>query len=90
MFGGIHFSLAVCAFALIDVPSEKIDGELYAMDLIGSAGGVLIVTLFVVPILGDYEYPDSAQSTIISVLTDIDAPALMDRVITCRTGKNCF
>ncbi|MFC1856824.1 hypothetical protein ACFL9U_02220 [Thermodesulfobacteriota bacterium] len=52
VLGGIHFSLAVYAFALIEVPSEKIGGELYAMDLIGSAGGVLIVTLFVVPIFG--------------------------------------
>jgi spermidine synthase len=52
LLGGIHFSLAVYASALLDVPSEKIGGELYAVDLIGSAGGVLIISLFVIPVFG--------------------------------------
>jgi len=52
ILGGIHFSLAVLTIALWGSPSEKIGGGLYALDLTGAAGGVLIASFFVLPVYG--------------------------------------
>jgi spermidine synthase len=52
ILGGVHFALAVSAYALSNVPSEKIGGRLYAMDLTGAAGGVFLATFYILPVYG--------------------------------------
>jgi len=52
ILGGVHFALAVFAYALSNVPSEKIGGRLYAMDLTGAAGGVFLATFYILPAYG--------------------------------------
>jgi hypothetical protein len=50
--GGVHFALAVIVMAGTGVALEKIGGGFYALDLAGAAAGVLMVTLFIIPIYG--------------------------------------
>lgn len=50
--GGVHFALAVMVMAGTGVAMEKIGGRFYALDLAGAAGGVLLATLFILPIYG--------------------------------------
>lgn len=52
ILGGIHFSLAVRVQAGAAVASERIGGSLYALDLIGAAGGALVASLFFIPLYG--------------------------------------
>ena len=52
ILGGIHFALAVSVMAGIGVALEKIGGGFYALDLAGAAAGVLMATLFIIPIYG--------------------------------------
>jgi hypothetical protein len=50
--GGVHFALAVMVMAGTGVALEKIGGGFYALDLAGAAAGVLMATLFILPIYG--------------------------------------
>jgi spermidine synthase len=50
--GGVHFALAVLVMAGTGIALEKIGGAFYALDLAGAAAGVLIATLFILPIYG--------------------------------------
>ncbi len=50
--GGMHFALAVMVMAGSGVALEKIGGGFYALDLAGAAAGVLMATLFILPIYG--------------------------------------
>jgi spermidine synthase len=50
--GGVHFALAVTVMAGTGVALEKIGGGFYALDLAGAAAGVLVATLFIIPIYG--------------------------------------
>jgi spermidine synthase len=50
--GGVHFALAVMVMAGTGVALEKIGGGFYALDLAGAAAGVLMATLFILPIFG--------------------------------------
>lgn len=52
ILGGVHFGLAVMVMAGTGVALEKIGGAFYALDLAGAAAGVLIATLFILPIYG--------------------------------------
>ncbi len=52
ILGGVHFALAVNVMAASGVALEKIGGGFYALDLAGAAAGVLIATLFIIPIYG--------------------------------------
>ncbi len=52
ILGGVHFALAVLVMAGTGVALEKIGGGFYALDLSGAAAGVLIATLFILPIYG--------------------------------------
>jgi hypothetical protein len=52
ILGGFHFALAVQAMAGSGIALEKIGGAFYALDLAGAAIGVLMATLFVIPIYG--------------------------------------
>jgi spermidine synthase len=52
IMGGVHFALAVLVMAGTGVALEKIGGGFYALDLSGAAAGVLIATLFILPIYG--------------------------------------
>ena len=52
VLGGVHFAQAVRVMAGTGVSLEKIGGGFYALDLAGAAAGVLIVTLFILPIYG--------------------------------------
>ena len=52
ILGGIHFALAVTVMAATGVALEKIGGGFYALDLAGAAAGVLMATLFIIPIYG--------------------------------------
>ena len=52
VLGGVHFALAVLVMAGTGVSLEKIGGGFYALDLAGAAAGVLIATLFILPIYG--------------------------------------
>jgi spermidine synthase len=52
ILGGVHFGLAVIVMAGTGVALEKIGGGFYALDLAGAAAGVLIATLFILPIYG--------------------------------------
>jgi hypothetical protein len=50
--GGVHFALAVNVAAGSGAAQEKIGGGFYALDLAGAAAGVLLATLFIIPIYG--------------------------------------
>lgn len=50
--GGMHFGMAVLTFDETDRASDKIGGILYGLDLTGAAGGVLIASLFIIPVYG--------------------------------------
>jgi spermidine synthase len=50
--GGSHFSLGVLAYADSGTPSERIGGTLYALDLLGAVGGVLLASFFIMPVYG--------------------------------------
>ena len=52
IFGGVHFGLAVRVMAAAGISLEKIGGGFYALDLAGAAAGVLMATLFIIPIYG--------------------------------------
>ena len=52
ILGGVHFALAVNVMAGSGAALEKIGGGFYALDLAGAAAGVLIATLFIIPIYG--------------------------------------
>jgi spermidine synthase len=52
ILGGVHFALAVQVMAGSRIALEKIGGAFYALDLAGAAIGVLMATLFVIPIHG--------------------------------------
>jgi spermidine synthase len=52
LLGGMHFSLAVRVLAGTAVASERIGGSLYALDLLGAAGGALVASLFFIPLYG--------------------------------------
>ena len=52
ILGGVHFALAVAVMAGTGVVPEKIGGGFYALDLAGAATGVLMATLFIIPIYG--------------------------------------
>ena len=52
ILGGVHFALAVQVMAGTGVALEKIGGGFYALDLSGAAAGVLMATLFILPIYG--------------------------------------
>ncbi|MGD8410481.1 MAG: hypothetical protein PVF25_09975, partial [Desulfobacterales bacterium] len=52
ILGGVHFALAVQVMAGSGIALEKIGGGFYALDLAGAAIGVLMATLFVIPIFG--------------------------------------
>ena len=52
ILGGVHFALAVLVMAGTGVAMEKIGGGFYALDLSGAAAGVLIASLFILPIYG--------------------------------------
>jgi len=49
LLGGIHFSLSVSVQAGSTLASERIGGSLYALDLLGAAGGALVSSLFLLP-----------------------------------------
>lgn len=50
--GGVHFALAVLAYNVSGVSSDRIGGVLYALDLTGAGGGVLIASFFIIPVYG--------------------------------------
>jgi hypothetical protein len=50
--GGAHFGMAVKVMAGTGAAPESIGGGLYALDLAGAASGVLISSLFIIPIYG--------------------------------------
>ncbi len=52
ILGGIHFALAVKVMVGTGAVLEKIGGGFYALDLAGAAAGVLMATLFIIPIYG--------------------------------------
>ncbi len=52
ILGGIHFALAVKVMVGTGATLEKIGGGFYALDLAGAAAGVLMATLFIIPIYG--------------------------------------
>jgi spermidine synthase len=52
VLGGAHFGLAVMVMATTGVALEKIGGVFYALDLAGAAAGVLLATLFILPVYG--------------------------------------
>jgi spermidine synthase len=52
ILGGIHFALAVKVMVSTGTTLEKIGGGFYALDLAGAAAGVLMATLFIIPIYG--------------------------------------
>jgi spermidine synthase len=52
ILGGVHFALAVNVMTGTGASLEKIGGVFYALDLAGAAAGVLIATLFILPIYG--------------------------------------
>jgi spermidine synthase len=52
ILGGVHFALAVNVMASAGASVEKIGGVFYALDLAGAAAGVLLATLFILPIYG--------------------------------------
>jgi len=52
LLGGVHFALATLAYSAAGVPSERTGGVLYAMDLAGAGSGVLIASLFIIPVYG--------------------------------------
>ena len=52
MLGGGHFSMAVMVWAGLGEALEKTGGKLYAIDLAGSAGGVLVAVLITLPLFG--------------------------------------
>jgi len=52
ILGGVHFALAVLVMAESGVALEKIGGGFYALDLIGAAAGVLVASLFLLPVYG--------------------------------------
>jgi spermidine synthase len=54
ILGGVHFALAVKVAAGTGIALEKIGGGFYALDLAGAAAGVLMATLFIIPIYGIY------------------------------------
>lgn len=52
ILGGAHFAIAVNVMAGSGAALEKIGGGFYALDLAGAAAGVLMATLFIIPIFG--------------------------------------
>ena len=52
ILGGVHFAMAVRVMAAGGIVLEKIGGGFYALDLAGAALGVLLATLFIIPIYG--------------------------------------
>ena len=52
ILGGVHFAMAVIVMAGSGVVLEKIGGGFYALDLLGAAAGVLMASLFIIPIYG--------------------------------------
>ena len=52
ILGGVHFGMAVIVMARSGVVLEKIGGGFYALDLLGAAVGVLVASLFIIPIYG--------------------------------------
>jgi spermidine synthase len=52
ILGGLHFSLAVKTWAGSEVPSGKIAGGLYGLDLVGAASGALLAALVLLPLYG--------------------------------------
>jgi spermidine synthase len=52
LLGGAHFSLAALASTAAGARLERTGGYLYAMDLVGAAGGALAAGLFLLPLYG--------------------------------------
>lgn len=52
VLGGSHFSLAALATTATGARLERTGGYLYAIDLLGAAGGALVAGLFVLPLYG--------------------------------------
>jgi spermidine synthase len=52
IIGGLHFSSATALMHASENHSIATGGYLYAVDLVGAASGVLLTTLFLIPILG--------------------------------------
>jgi spermidine synthase len=52
IIGGVHFAMATIVMAGTGVALEKIGGGFYALDLIGAAAGVLVASLFMIPLCG--------------------------------------
>jgi len=50
--GGLHFSSATALMHASENSSRATGGHLYAMDLAGAAGGVLLTTLCLIPMMG--------------------------------------
>lgn len=50
--GGLHFSAASATIAGLGQPVSGIGGRLYAFDLLGSAGGLILATFLLIPTLG--------------------------------------
>lgn len=50
--GGSHFSLGVLSYVAFGTRTEKVGGTLYALDLLGAVGGVLIASFFIMPVYG--------------------------------------
>lgn len=49
---GAHFSAATATMANLGQPASAIGGRLYSFDLAGSAGGLLVATFLLLPVLG--------------------------------------
>ena len=52
VIGGLHFSLCVRAISVSHAPSANVGPKLYGLDLVGATAGVLVVSLFIMPIYG--------------------------------------
>ena len=52
ILGGCHFTLGVQALSKLPGYSEATGTGLYAMDLVGATGGILVASLFILPLYG--------------------------------------
>jgi len=85
ILGGMHFSLAVRVQAGTAVASERIGGTLYALDLIGAAGGALVASLFFIPLYGILATMHfQAAATGLGLLALL--PAIRTQPEACATG----